>query len=56
MVEHHGRRIVELEAENERLRQALEAIMAHQKKVSPTLSVHSASYHIAKAALEVSDE
>ena len=50
------KKIEELEAENQRLRQALEVIMAHQKKVSPTLSVHSASYHIAKAALEVSDE
>ena len=48
--------IEELKAENKRLREALEAIIEHQKRVSSTFGVHGAAYHIAKQALEQSDE
>ena len=49
-------RIAELEQENHRYREALEAIIKHYKVIAPTAMEYSATYHIAKKALEAEDE
>lgn len=50
-IEARDTEIEALEAENQRLRDALLKIIKHQSTISQTLSVHSAVVHIAKAAL-----
>ena len=48
-------RISELEQENHRYREALEAIIKHYKVIAPTAMEYSATYHIAKKALEAGE-